>query len=174
MEQIGMQIMEQAKTMNVSDHGQYMQDITQLALDVSVMEGMMDERLDGTGIYMSMVGLEMEMFRLAAEHYATTTAMVDGSGEEDDDRTWTGGTSGYEDADFGMNGLLLRYIGIGLVVVNFVVVAALTTFARRRRQRIEDHGRNKKNQAANLVTEKAVNQMLETGRRESEKYVLRK
>ena len=171
LEQIGTQVIEQAEVMNVTDHRQYLQDVTQLALDVSIMEGFMDERLSGTSVYMGMVGLETEMFQDAAERYANGLGYSDDSSEGDDDEDGGGSSSGYTEADLGTNGLILRYIGVALLAVDFVVVTALTVLARRRRRHIEETRGRKSHDAPRLVTEKTVNQMLETGRRESEKYV---
>mmetsp|Transcript_53177 Transcript_53177/g.129124 ORF Transcript_53177/g.129124 Transcript_53177/m.129124 type:complete len:409 (-) Transcript_53177:1413-2639(-) len=170
LEQIGTQVIEQANVMNVTDHRQYLQDVTQLALDVSIMEGFMDERLSGTSVYMAMVGLETDMFQDAAERYANG---LDSNGSSAGDGGGDSGSSSldYTDADLGTNGLILRYIGVALLVVDFVVVTALTLLARRRRRHIEETRGHKSHHAPRLVTEKAVNQMLETGRRESEKYV---
>mmetsp|Transcript_53176 Transcript_53176/g.129119 ORF Transcript_53176/g.129119 Transcript_53176/m.129119 type:complete len:410 (-) Transcript_53176:1413-2642(-) len=170
LEQIGAQVIEQANVMNVTDHRQYLQDVTQLALDVSIMEGFMDERLSGTSVYMAMVGLETDMFQDAAERYANR---LDNNGSPDGDDGRDSGSSSldYTDADLGTNGLILRYIGVALLVVDFVVVTALTLLARRRRRHIEETRGHKSHHAPRLVTEKAVNQMLETCRRESEKYV---
>jgi hypothetical protein len=172
LEQIGTQVIDQANAMNVSDHRQYMQDVTQLALDVSVMEGLMDSRLAGTSIYMSRAGIETEMFQVAAEDYASTLEDSDGDGVDDSSDDDESGNTTFTDADLGTNGRILMYIGFGLLVINVFVVTALTVLARRRRRYIESRGHNH-HTAPRLVTEKAVNQMLETGRRESEKYVVR-
>ena len=165
-----MEVIEQATTLNIDDHRQYLQDITQLALDVSVMEGVMDARMEGTAIYMSMVGLESDTFKEAAEDY---TSKLSGGGTGNSSSTAQSDNTVYQDADFENNGKILRYVGIGLIFVNVVSVALLTTLARQRRRNFEGRQRYRDDRVAHLVTENGVNKMLETGRRQSEKFVVR-
>lgn len=179
LEQIGAQLIDQANMMNVSDHLGYMEDVTQLALDVSIMEGSMDARMDGTNILMSMIGLEDEMFQEAAERYTSNGG--DGSsgndeavGAENGSSNLQNGNGSFSNTEFEMGAEVLRYIGIGMLVVNVIVVTLLTTLARRRRRRrMEEQVTQKADGAARLVTEQGVNKMLEIGRAKSEEFGMR-
>jgi hypothetical protein len=160
--QIGQIFVEQAKMVNVSVAETYMQDVTQLALDVSIMEGIMDRRLDGTGIVMSPVGNEFQTFE-------ATSSEVQQDEVDDVDES----TSAY---DYKNVAAILRYIGVAMLVINVAAVVLLTHLARSRRLAKEQSLRNAErelDESKGLVTEQGVNLMLDIGRKESEKVLSR-
>jgi hypothetical protein len=146
---IGRIISQQAAMMNVTDEEDFMEDVTQLALDVSIMEGIMDTRMEGTGVRMSMVGLEVQTFQ--------------------DDRDVARSNSDLNERDFQVRSDMLRWVGGGLLVVNILVVLLLTQLARRQRQLREEERfllgkEDSTNKSRGLRTETDVNTMLDISR----------
>lgn len=150
---VGELFVEQATMVNVSDPLLYMQNVTQLALDVSILEGTMDTRLKRSGVVLSVTGDEYQTFGTASDDDVQTT-----------------------EVDFGSAAAVLRYIGLAILLVNFTAVFSLTWLARRRRlakeQDLTSQGRESEENKG-LVTEQGVNRMLDIGRKESERMLKR-
>lgn len=116
---LGQTIVEQARVMNITDALRVLDDVVQLALDVSIMEGTMDGRLADKGIRMSMVGLETTTF--VREQQSSIDNYVREQNLE------------YEKRD-----LIIRCIGAGMLLTNLVVVMTLSLLAKKRRLRRQD------------------------------------
>ncbi|KAL3925976.1 MAG: hypothetical protein SGILL_000023 [Bacillariaceae sp.] len=156
---IGTTFSEQAATMNVSDELEFMEDSVQLALDVSIMEGIMDTRLEGTGLQMSMVGQEVNTFE---DSMITEDQGNEELESEDVNRS--------QEFDVENKAQLLRWIGVGLLVVNVAVFVVLTTLGKRhRKKKMEEENLLDHDLEGNqgLCTEKDVEHMLEVSRRHS-------
>jgi membrane protein implicated in regulation of membrane protease activity len=144
--------------MNITNQEDFMEDVTQLALDVSIMEGFMDTRMKDTGIKMSMVGQEVGTFEVLTVPQDT----VDGDIDDSDENT--------QEVDFQQGGTVLQWVGIVMFLVNLFVFLLLTNLARRRRLERESKAKLDENlltERAGLVTEHGVNQMLDISRGES-------
>ena len=156
---VGKTFVEQAKMMNITNQEDFMEDVTQLALDVSIMEGGMDSRMKGTGLRMSMVGQEVDTFE-----GLTVPQNTDSDGGNDDSNETI------EELDFQQGGTILQWIGITMFLVNLFVFLLLTNLARRRRLERESKAKLDENllkERAGLVTEYGVNHMLDISRGES-------
>ena len=114
---------------------QMLDNVAQLALDVSIMEGTMDQRLDPISAYMSITGLELETF-LSKEAVVDATSTT---------RTGTNGSpSGNNISGFSSQNQILsnhseisfmRLLGALLIVCNTLVLISLNQLAKRRRSR---------------------------------------
>jgi hypothetical protein len=171
--QIGDIFLEQAKMMNVSVPVTYMEDVTQLALDVSIMEGVMDRRLDGAGIVTSTVGMELQTFEAEiVSEVQNETDDYDHDYDDEDDND--DGTSTAIEPDFYEIAIILRYVGVIMLLINATIIVLLTYVARRRRLAAEQKVRKAElelEESKGLVTEQGVNLMLDIGRKASEKLL---
>lgn len=170
--QIGEIFREQAKLVNVAAAETYLQDVTQLALDVSIMEGIMDSRLNGTSIVMRPMGKELQTFAAAMSH--EVQRMVQEDAVDEDEQDDNGNESTPTESDFKEFAIVLRYVGVVMLLISLTVVLLLTHLARRRRLATEQKLSNDERdleESKGLVTEQGVNRMLDIGRQESEKVL---
>jgi hypothetical protein len=147
---IGTTLVDQAAMSNAPNEEDFLEDVVQLALDVSIMEGIMDTRIDGTGIVMSMVGLETETF---GDNQDTTVDPI-------------------EQEVVPRNGDILRWIGAGLFLTNVLIVLILTRIAKRQRLYREEEDalldeQAEKQRQRGSGTEKEVDFMLDVGWKDS-------
>ena len=170
--QVGSMDVEKARIANITDEIAFMEKRIQRGLDISMDEGIMNERLRGTGISMGKNG---QAFVALPE---TTSAFEDGNIHADpelnNESSYTFGEENIHadpDLNYEQSAEILRFIGILLLLGSFTSIAILTCMGRRYALEIE-----RKETAAvdpeykrGLVTEQGVNLMLERGRRESER-----
>jgi hypothetical protein len=153
---IGMTFVEQAAVMNVSSELDFMEDSVQLALDISIMEGLMDTRMEGTGFKMAMVGQELDMFEDFDMLSSVDTASTESERADDS-----------QEFDFLKRAKILRWIGCTMILVDLAILIILTTLSKRRRKKeieekvLLDHD-GVDNQG--LCTERDVEEMLEASR----------
>ena len=152
--------------------GEIMLDnVAQLALDVSIMEGTMDQRLKGIAAYMSVSGSEMETFNSNGEIIDALTSDRNGNDFA---------SSGRQILHEHFNVSPMRLIGALLIVANTLVLVSLNQVARRRRHLkgvagIHTNGANGLGglghgcavAGATLSTYSGVNVMLDMGRKNS-------
>jgi len=149
---IGTALLDQAEMMNFTHEENFLQDVVQLALDVSIMEGTMDARMEGTGVKMSMVGLEDKIFQESdaepQDDQSETTLELDGH---------------LEDAK------ILRAIGFFLILFDCIGAFVLTRLGRRRRLAAESKALldEEVGEMRGLETEQSVNRMLDESRKQS-------
>lgn len=152
--QMGSMEMELAKIANATDEMLYMEDRIQQRLNESITEGLMNQRLRGTGIYMGRLGQESEVY---LENSLTF--------EEEN-------TNADPELDYKQSALVMRYIGIVMLVASVSFSATLTYLGRRyrlKKDRKEKMITRETAEQRGLVTEQGVNLMLDIGRRESER-----
>lgn len=155
--QVGSIDAEKARVAGLDDEQSFMEFRLQSSLNVSIMEGDMNERLKGTGILMGLVGQEWEFL-------SDDSSMVWKEENIDAD----------PELDYRYPALVLRYIGIVLLIGSVASSIILTYMGRQYRLNKE---RTEKEFAflrdpelqTGLVTAEGVNMMLEIGRRESER-----
>ncbi|KAG7367275.1 hypothetical protein IV203_029946 [Nitzschia inconspicua] len=152
---IGTTILEQATIMNITDEEDFMETIVQLALDVSIMEGNMDARMAEHEVQMSMVGLELATFGDEVENLRPVS-------------------SNKKELEFQQRVEILRWIGAGSLIINVLVVVALTQMAKQDRWKREEEEEddlldlNDDHQMERgLGTEKDVDRMLDITQKES-------
>jgi hypothetical protein len=145
--QVGDDLFDQANN-NQMLGTQVMENVAQLALDVSIMEGTMDQRLEDFGAFMCPVGQEVEAFQEIVEE--------EEGGEVEDPLVAV------------THPRLLRWIGIIMLITDLVGSTLLGYLGRRRRVEREGKGETlkKREEMGGLVTEAGVDHMLEVGRRE--------
>jgi hypothetical protein len=146
--QVGDTFFDQAKNVNQTMDGQQvMANVAQLALDVSIMEGHMDEQLTELGAFMSPVGEELDNF-----------FHLEDDGDYNDNN-WS----------YAKAARILRQVGIIMFLVNLVITVLLTRLGRRRRLARDQDGKGI--MAGGLASETGVDHMLDVGRRESIKAI---
>ena len=151
--QIGSIDIEKARMKNFADEMVYMEHVIRLGLNASIVEGVMNQRLRGTGIIMGVLGEEWQAFPDISLTSKEDNLNVD------------------PEVDYKQAALVLRYIGIVMLIGSIACVTILTYLGRRYRlelERKEMAARDPEDQRG-LVTEQGVNLMLDIGRRESER-----
>jgi len=151
--QIGSNEIEKARMANITDEMVYMEDRIQLGLNASITDGIMNQKLRGTGIIMGVLGQEWQTFPESSVTLEEDNINVD------------------PELDYEQSAIVLRYIGIVMLIGSFACGTILPYLGRRYRlelERKELAARDPENQRG-LVTEQGVNLMLEIGRRESER-----
>lgn len=152
--QVGSMDVEKARMANFTDEVAFIEYRIQEGLNLSIAEGMMNERFRGTEISMGKVG--QAFVALPPE---SSLAF----GEENIDAD--------PELNYEQSSEILRYIGILMLAGSFCSIIILTFMGRRyarERERKETAVVDPEYQKG-LVTEQGVNLMLERGRRESER-----
>lgn len=152
--QVGTIEIERARMANVTDEMVLLEHTIQQRLNLSIIDGIMNQRLRGTEIIMGNLGQE---FGTLPESSVTF--------EEENN------IHADPELNYKQSALILRYIGIVMLVGSILSSVILALLGRR--DRMEKEG---KEMAAldpeyqrGLVTEQGVNLMLDKGRRESER-----
>jgi len=180
--QIGTIEIENARLSNYTDEILYMEDLIDVGLHVSIMDGIMDQRLEGTGIIMRTVpGNEWQSFSEITlpteedvgstdpgnESQAFSEIILPTDAEEEEDNNIILDP----ELDLMKPAIILRYIGIVMMVGSISAAIILTYLGKRyriKKERKELSPPDPEEQRG-LVTEQGVNLMLEIGRRESER-----
>jgi hypothetical protein len=131
----------------VMDGQEAMENVAQLALDVQILEGAMDERLEDLRARMSLVGQESEAFEEVVLDFM---------------QYW----------DYSAGAKALRWVGVVMLLVNLVMLTLLTRLGRERRLDREQDAVHRRDERGGLVTEAGVDHMLDVGRRESLKAIV--
>ena len=113
---------------------QMLDNVAQLALDVSIMEGTMDQRLDPISAYMSITGLELETF-LSKEAIVDATSSRTGTNFSPSGNNSAGFSSQNQILSNHSEISLMRLLGALLIVCNTLVLVSLNQLAKRRRSR---------------------------------------
>jgi len=151
--QVGQMDIERAMMANFTDEMVFMEHRIQQRLNVSIAEGVMNQRLMGTQIIMAKLGQEFGTLPGNSFVFEETNSIAE------------------LELEYKESALILRYIGIAMLWLSFGLGVSLTELGRRHRlerERMEIADLDPEYQRG-LVTEQGVNLMLERGRKESER-----
>jgi len=161
--QVGVGETDNARTARSADEMNLLERKIQRRLNLSIIEGVMDQRLRGTDVIMAKLGQE----------YGTEFGTLPKLGQD------PGSPNTFEEEnieaapilDYSESARVLRYIGIALLITTIFVNIMLTYCARqyRLKKEREEKERSDPKFKRGLVTEEGVNIILERGRRESER-----
>jgi hypothetical protein len=190
LSQAFLQFNEQTTTKELAeDAGEVMANVAQLALDVRIMEGVMNTKLAPVGAVMSVVNQEVETFgpwafgkKEDVENTTTTTTTTDtpqpsnfdnGSNDNNSDNN----NNLVVKAQLAMESNILQFIGAIFFLAHSITVSLLTCLARRRRMArqkrdarlLTKKGKSHHNKGTTerVMTEMGVDRMLDIGRQQS-------
>jgi hypothetical protein len=151
--QVGTMDIERAMTANFTDEMVFMEHRIQKRLNVSIAEGVMNQRLMGTQIIMAKLGQEFGTLPGNSFIFEETNIIAE------------------LELEYKESALILRYIGIAMLLGSAGLGVSLTYLGKRYRlekERMEIADLDPEYHRG-LVTEQGVNLMLERGRKESER-----
>jgi hypothetical protein len=151
--QVGTMDIERAMMANFTDEMVFMEHRIQKRLNVSIAEGVMNQRLMGTQIIMAKLGQEFGTLPGNSFIFEETNIIAE------------------LELEYKESALILRYIGIAMLLGSAGLGVSLTYLGKRYRlekERMEIADLDPEYHRG-LVTEQGVNLMLERGRKESER-----
>jgi hypothetical protein len=178
--QIGTIEIENARLSDYTDEILYMEDLIDVGLHVSIVEGIMNQRLEGTGIIMRTVPgniwqafpeinipTEEDVGTVPENEWQAFSEIIPPIEEEEEDNNIILDP----ELEFKKPAKILRYIGIVMIVGSISTAIILTYLGRRYRikKELKELSPPDPEEQRGLVTEQGVNLMLEIGRRESER-----
>mmetsp|Transcript_24695 Transcript_24695/g.57967 ORF Transcript_24695/g.57967 Transcript_24695/m.57967 type:complete len:314 (-) Transcript_24695:214-1155(-) len=172
--QVGSKDVERASIESITDVISYIENRIQRGLNISISEGIMNERLMGTDVTMGKIGEDFVALPGSFSTFGEENVHVESElNNENSFKFSEENIDADPDLNYEQSAEILRYIGFLMLIGSFSSITILTCMGRRyalERERKETAGVDPEYQRG-LVTERGVNLMLERGRRESERIL---